>query len=188
MIFPALQLNCCLLLLSSCSPSPWHFWGRWQHRLYQSSHTDVKRLWVPAGKSCVQRHPDLSGSSSNFFTSQIHPRRLYSLRKNNVIDGFGVTDGNQLLFKCSIVTSINLAFICPYKELVVPTSACQGSDTTFNLNSPVERKQRFGLTLTSRYFYFPASTEFDFRYFPEKPHTRLWYQHARAWSGLTFHS
>lgn len=90
---------------------------------------------------------------SHFFASQKQPNQLYSQRKNDVVDGFGMTGSDQLLFKRRVVDSINLALICPYKELVTLTSARQGSDTTLNLNLPVKRKQTFGLTLTSRYLF-----------------------------------
>lgn len=58
---------------------------------------------------------------------------------------------DQLLFKGRVGNLVNLALICPNKELVALISACQGSDSTVNLDFPVKRKQRFGLTLTLRH-------------------------------------
>lgn len=118
-------------------------------------------------KRYLQRYPDLTCSFLTLLHSQKHASQLYSQRKNNVVDGFVMTGSNQLLFKLSVVNSIDLALICPYEDLVTLTSTCQGSDSTMNLNLPVKRKQTLGLMLTSRYLFpwlykvltFPTSPE-----------------------------
>lgn len=64
---------------------------------------------------------------------------------------------DQLLSERSTVDAVDLASICPCKELGTLTSACQRSDSTFNLEFPVQRKQRFGLTLRHLFPAFPFS-------------------------------
>lgn len=140
MIFPILKQNCCLLYLCSRSLSLLCFTGRCQHLPYRSPPRDVNNLGVP-------NHWKVLHGCPGFIASQKHPSQLYSHRKNDVVNSFIMTGSNQLLFKGSVVNSIHLAHVCPHKELVPLASACQGSDTTLNLNPPVKRKQNLFLLM-----------------------------------------
>lgn len=65
---------------------------------------------------------------------------FYLQWKDDVLDGFKVTRRNERLFEVSEVHTIDVRFLCPYKELVPFSPERDRSDTALQLQFPLGRR------------------------------------------------